>query len=389
MVWIHGGANALGASEIYDPMPLVETGDVVAVTINYRLGALGFLAHPALDSEGHRSVNYGIMDQQLALRWVQRNIDQFGGDPRNVTIFGESAGGLDVTTHVVSPYSAGLFHKAIIESGAYGLPNTPTLAKSEALGIAFGTRIGCIDQTAACLRSKSLADVLAHQGIVNTAGSAFNQSTQDGRILPEAHRTALAAGRINRVPVMQGANSHEGRSFVSPTLSAAAYEPTLRAYAMLGGKDPDRILAVYPLSDYPNPFEGASAALGDFAFACSARQSNQLLSQWVRTYAYEFADPNSSPRGAVHGAELKYLFRFIVGGVLLAGPELLPPDSQELAKAMQHYWTQFAWDGNPNSGDAPRWRRYRTRLDEIQLLVQPTPTVTFDYAIRHKCAFWD
>jgi para-nitrobenzyl esterase len=388
MVWIHGGANASGASEFYDPTPLLETGDVVAVTTNYRLGALGFLAHPALDSEGHRSVNYGIMDQQLALRWVQRNIDQFGGDPRNVTIFGESAGGLNVTTHVVSPLSAGLFHRAVIESGAYQL-DTPTLAASEALGIAFGTRIGCSDQTAACLRSKSVAEVLAHQGAALTPGSAFNQSTQDGRILPEAHRTALATGRINRVPVMQGANSNEGRSFVSPTLSAAAYEPTLRAYALLAGKDPDQILAVYPLSNYANPFEGASAALGDAAFACSARQSNQLLSQWVRTYAYEFADPRSSPQGAVHGAELQYLFRFIFGGVVVAGPELLPPDSQELAKAMQQYWTQFARDGNPNSRDTPRWRRFRTSLDWIQLFIPPAPTVTFDYAIQHKCAFWD
>jgi len=334
-------------------------------------------------------VNYGIMDQQLALRWVQRNIDQFGGDPRNVTIFGESAGGLNVTTHVVSPYSAGLFHRAIIESGAYGLVDTPTLAASQARGIAFGTRIGCMDQTAACLRSKSLAEVLAHQGTVNTAGSAYNQLTQDGRILPEAHRTALAAGRINRVPVMQGANSNEGRSFVPTTLSAAAYEPTLRGFALGGGKDPDQILAVYPLSNYPNPFEGASAALGDLYFACSARQSNQLLSQWVRTYAYEFADPNSSPRGAVHFAEVQYLFRLNISGVLVGGPESLPPDSQELAAAMQDYWTQFAWDSNPNSGDTPRWRRYKTRLDEIHLLVQPTPTVTFDYAIRHKCAFWD
>jgi para-nitrobenzyl esterase len=362
----------------------------VAVTINYRVGALGFLAHPALDSEGHRSVNYGIMDQQLALRWVQRNIDQFGGDRRNVTIFGESSGGFNVTTHVVSPYSAGLFHKAIIESGANIVAlDTPTLAASQAQGMAFGTRIGCMDQTAACLRSKSLAEVLAHQGTVNSAGSAYNMLTQDGRILPEAQRTALAAGRINRVPVMQGANSNEGGYFVSPNLSVAEYEPTLKAFALGGGKDPNQILAVYPLSNYRNPFEGVSAALGDFVFACSARRSNQLLSQWVRTYAYEFADPNSILGGAVHGAELQYLFRLNFEGLLVGGPESLPPDSQELAKAMQHYWTQFAWDGNPNSRDTPRWRRYRTRLDEIQLLVQPTPAVTFDYAIRHKCAFWD
>ena len=109
MVWIYGGANASGASDFYDPTPLVEAGGVVVVTVNYRIGVLGFLAHPALDGEGHEAVNYGVMDQQLALLWVRDNIRHFGGDRGNVTIFGESAGGLNVTTHLVSPRSAGLF----------------------------------------------------------------------------------------------------------------------------------------------------------------------------------------------------------------------------------------------------------------------------------------
>jgi para-nitrobenzyl esterase len=181
MVWIHGGANSSGASDFYDPTPLVETGGVLIVTINYRLGALGFLAHPALDGEGHIAVNYGVIDQQLALRWVHDNIARFGGDPGNVTIFGESAGGLNVTTHLVSPLSAGLFQRAIIESGAYQL-NTPSLAASEARGIAFAKQVGCTDQSAACLRSKSLADVLANSGGVY--GTAYNQSTVDGQVLP-------------------------------------------------------------------------------------------------------------------------------------------------------------------------------------------------------------
>src|SRR5687768_3821907 len=116
MVWIHGGANVGGASDFTDPAPLVETGNVVVVSMNYRLGAFGFLAHPALDAEGHPFANYGVMDQQLALKWVRHNIARFGGDPRNVTIFGWSAGGLNVTTHLISPTSKGLFDKAIIQS---------------------------------------------------------------------------------------------------------------------------------------------------------------------------------------------------------------------------------------------------------------------------------
>jgi para-nitrobenzyl esterase len=221
------------------------------------------------------------MDQQLALRWVRDNIDRFGGDSGNVTIFGQSAGGLNVTTHVVSPRSTGLFHKAIIESGAYQL-STPSLAASEARGTAFANRIGCTDQSAACLRSKSLADVLANAGTVNTGGAAYNQSTVDGQVLPETQISAIAAGRINRVPIMQGAASHEGRIFTSPTLTVAGYQASLAGFAAAFGRSVTEAFATYPLSDYPNPFEAIAAVLGDFAFACSAQKSNQFLAQYVR-----------------------------------------------------------------------------------------------------------
>jgi para-nitrobenzyl esterase len=199
MVWIHGGANVSGASEFYDPTPLVEIGEgVVVVTMNYRLGPLGFLAHPALDAEGHAAVNYGVMDQQLALKWVRENIEAFAGDARNVTIFGESSGGLDVTTHLISPLSAGLFDRAIIQSGAYEL-DTPALAQSEELGLAFAKRAGCADQTAACLRALSADRVIANAGEVGAPGSSINQSTVDGRVLPESQRAALEAGRVAHV----------------------------------------------------------------------------------------------------------------------------------------------------------------------------------------------
>src|SRR5262249_34201373 len=178
MVWIHGGPNAIGAGDLYDPTPLVETGGVIVVTLNYRLGPLGFLAHPALDTEGHPAANYGIMDQQLALRWIQTNISGFGGNPNNVTIIGESAGGLDVLTHLASPVSAGLFQRAIVQSGAYQL-NPPSLSASEARGSPFASAVGCstqdTDRPADCLRSLSVADILAK------ATNSYNQSTVDGR----------------------------------------------------------------------------------------------------------------------------------------------------------------------------------------------------------------
>jgi para-nitrobenzyl esterase len=214
MVWIHGGALVTGESDDYDPTALVEDG-VIVVTINYRLGALGFFAHPAFaaestdadrdrDIDSNSAGDYGLMDQQLALRWVRDNILFFGGDPLNVTIFGESAGGLSVFSQLVSPPADGLFHKAIIESGAYAL-NTQTLDTAEAAGTAFATAAGCSSQTSACLRALPVTTILANE---NPAGYTPNI---DGEFFPLSLNTALATGQFHRVPVIQGSNHDEWR----------------------------------------------------------------------------------------------------------------------------------------------------------------------------------
>src|SRR5947208_6294913 len=208
MVWIHGGVFTVGESDDYIPTKLVEQGDVIVVTINYRLGALGFLAHPALTAESpdHVSGNYGIMDQQFALRWVRRNIAAFGGNRHNVTIFGESAGGLSVLSNLTSPTAAGLFHQAIVESGAYMLA-LPTLADAESQSTAFANSVGCTDQTVECLRSTSVETILANQGDVSP--------NADGKVLPLSLDTAFATGQFHHVPVMQGTNHDEMRLFVA------------------------------------------------------------------------------------------------------------------------------------------------------------------------------
>jgi para-nitrobenzyl esterase len=390
MVWIYGGANAIGASTYYDPTPLVEAEDVVVVTMNYRVGALGFLAHPALDSEGHAAVNYGVMDQQLALKWVQENIGGFGGDKGNVTIFGESAGGLNVLTHIVSPLSAGLFHKAIVQSGAYTL-STPTLTASQARGTAFATRLGCSAQTAACLRAKTTEEILAQQGTVNTAGSAYNQSTIDGQVLTETQLAALTGGRFNRVPVMQGATSNEGRTFTAPSLSQAAYEATIGGYSAIAGRTPAEALATYSLQAYGTPAEAVAAATGDFAFACSSRRANRLLAGFVTTYAYEFADPSATGSGATHGSEISYLMKVNssagVGSTSGVGWDSAG-DSLALSLAMRRYWAQFARAGDPNAAGVPGWQPFSTAADNVQLLVPPTPRQDAGFAGRHQCAFW-
>lgn len=406
MFWMHGGALVVGESDDYNPEHLVEQG-VVVVTINYRLGALGFLAHPALSAEAvdpdtdndldhaPSSGNYGIMDQQLALRWVERNIEAFGGDPHNVTIFGESAGGLSTFSNLVSPRARGLFEKAIVESGAYRL-NLPSLATAEAQGTAFATAAGCTDQTAACLRSLTVAQVLAKE---NPAGYVTNV---DARVLPQSIDTALAAGEFNRVPVINGSNHDEWRLFVALNDVFAGIIPTPGNYpqviaATLGipvaATGP--IVALYPPGTTTESTELALGALGtDAIFACPAHFASALTSQFVPTFAYEFNDENAPedflpfagfPYGAAHASELQYLF-----GVRPTVPiSPFTPDQQQLSGNMVEYWTAFAANGNPNHLGIPNWPAFSVAGEEMQSLVPPTPVNETTFAIDHKCAFWD
>ena len=224
-IFIHGGALVTGAGAAFDPSVLVSTHNIIVVTINYRLGALGWLVHPALDGNGIAG-NYGLMDQQLAFKWVRDNIEHFGGNPNRVTIGGESAGGLSTSSNLASPTANGLFHAAIIESGAYMLFSVRPVAPQEALGVTFATAVGCTGtnaQIAACLRNTPVATLLAAQGIINTS------PTSGTTILPQGLSDAFGSGNFNRVPVMQGTNLNEGTLFepffFDPTFTFVAGRP--------------------------------------------------------------------------------------------------------------------------------------------------------------------
>jgi para-nitrobenzyl esterase len=396
MFWIHGGALIVGESDGYDPTRLVAQG-VIVVTINYRLGELGFLAHPALSAESPTgaSGNYGLMDQQAAMRWVQRNIRAFGGDADNVTIFGESAGGLSVHSELASPLAAGLFHKAIVESGAYAL-SQPSLASAQASGTAYAAGAGCASQTAACLRSLSVPAILAAQTATTIVPNL------DGFVLPQTVRSAFTTGQFNRVPVIEGSNHDEWRLFVAQTeaatgvpLTAAGYIPAIAATLGVSPGFAALIASVYPLAAYGgNPSVALGAVGTDVVFACNARISARLLSQYVPTYQYEFNDPTvpmlyfaniSFPTGAYHASEIGYIFDITQTPVPNPG---LSPAQRNLSDAMVGYWTQFARSGDPNSVGAPAWAAYAAMSDLFQSLQLPTATTKTGFATDHKCAFW-
>jgi para-nitrobenzyl esterase len=406
MVWIHGGALAVGESNEYDATRLVQRG-VVVVTINYRLGALGFLAHPALTGESPDRIsgNYGFKDQQAALKWVRRNIRAFGGNPEKVTVFGESAGGLSTFVNLVSPTARGLFHRAIVQSGAY-LLTQPTLAQAEAAGTNFANAVQCNQANPAdvltCLRALPVSTILG-------VASFSPAPNVDGKVLTQSIGSALANGQFNRVPLMNGSNHDEWNLFVAldfdltgHPVTAATYPAAIAATIGVPLASPAVALvqAQYPGASFPT-YDQAVGALGtDAIFACTARFADELASAFVPTFAYEFNDANapqnflppvSFPYGAAHASEIQYIFPTAnPSGLGLNLPQTpLNANQRLLADKMVGYWTEFAGSGDPNGHGSPHWPQFERGRQVMQSLVAPTPTTETNFATAHQCAFWD
>jgi para-nitrobenzyl esterase len=393
MVWVHGGSLRTGESDDYNPAGLVRDG-VVVVTINYRLGALGFLADSALAGHpGGPAGNYGLMDQQAALRWVQHNIRGFGGDPGDVTLFGESAGGLSTLAQLVSPGARGLFQRAIVESGTYQLTQQP-LAAAESAGQAFSDKAGCASttapaSTAACLRRLPVSAILADEDPTGYTPDV------DGAVLTQPVKTALARGQFNRVPVIIGTNHDEYRLFVAGIqllggrVTAANYQTMIASTLGVSAGIADAIAAQYPLSRYPSPPVALGAVGTDAIFACHALTAEQSLARHVPTYAYEFNDENAPelflppagfPYGAAHASELPYLF----GQTAIPHPAGFSAAQLQLAANMKRDWTNLAKTGIPAAG----WPKFTATSQRMLSLVPPAPQVETDFAAQHHCAFW-
>jgi para-nitrobenzyl esterase len=398
MVWIHGGghvtgsaANELSGIRTYDGGALATKEGVIVVTINYRLGALGFLAHPTLAAEDpdRSEGNYGTLDQLAALRWVKANAAAIGGDASRVTIFGESAGAVSVCTLVASPLAKGLFSGAIMQSGG-------CVAKARTDAEAFGAKVFAAAkcETAAdplaCMRALGAEAVVGALPVdIDIAGAAAAGygSVDDGYVVPGKPLEIIAAGGHVKVPMIVGSNSDEtSRSVpIPPTATAAQYEAAVRT---LLGAHADPVLAAYPAADYPSPWKAYVALTTDVKFGCSARKTLRALSKSsTPAYRYYFShalDTGPAAKlGAWHGVDVLYVFDHLAIGGYVPGA-----GDKTVADAMMHRWASFARNpADPNGAQAPAWPAYAAASDPYLELASPVVTGT---ALRTpQCDFWD
>jgi para-nitrobenzyl esterase len=348
MFWIYGGGFTYGSSagRIYDGTHVAEHG-VVVVSFNYRLNVLSGFAHPLLSKEsGHGSGNYGLLDQIAALKWVQKNITAFGGDPNNVTIWGESAGGLSVTALLVSPLTTGLFHKAIIESGAGNLLTTQDAA--ERAGEQLVKRMGLEGDPnpLTTLRSKpwkDFPDNTNYRGAPVLDGYAFTQHPRD----------AWAKGQQHNVPIIIGYNHDEETFFLDRDGVLPATIPDFqKSIRERFGTNAPLILELYPVKTDDDVYWAEIAMRTDQRFGVSARQmlrgwSTVSSKAWQYHFSYLPDASRDSKRGVPHAAELSYVF----GNVAANADQLTRETSEEMVK----YWTQFAKTGDPNQPGLPAW----------------------------------
>ena len=403
-VWIHGGGFIIGQGSYTetDGQRLALRENVVVVTINYRLGIFGFLAHPALtaqDPNHPTSGNYGIEDQTAALRWVRDNISAFGGDPDKVMVFGQSAGGISVCAQLASPAASGLFQRAAIQSGPCTSP-MPSLEAVSKLGTQVQTSLSCdnAEDPLACLRGKSAEQVANTLPPDPTLGFGKDYTiwwpVHDDVVLPLQFMDAFESGQFNRVPVINGANLNEATLLIwlshnmrFKPLRAEQYREKLE-YLTGSPELADKVARQYPLANYDSPYWALTDSFSDGFFNCAARWQAQAMSLHVPTWTYQF-DYEEAPffipwadLKAFHAAEIQY----ILGRPWSFTRRNFKAKESNLADSMAGYWGQFARSGDPNGAGRTNWPVYDS--DDKTLLFNLQNSVGTGIH-KKECRFWE
>ncbi len=390
MVWLHGGGHQFGSGSqfLYQSNGLVEKG-VVLITVNYRLGALGYMAHPTLSEEDGVSGNYGLQDQIAALAWVKNNARAFGGDPENVTVFGESAGAQSVSEIMASPLADGLYHKVILQSGSSSYnaihlkdSRATSVRPAEEIGAEFISSFAPDSQTAEALRAIPVELIIAAQS-ANPAFDRYWLPNVDGRVLPRAIGAAIRDGETPALPMLAGYNADEASLYFndvqSPTVLASPITGTLperhqKLVDVFGDNLAKALIALYSMDSDATWDAGAQAMLGDEMFGVHMRFiSVANADRKAPTWLYQFTRVPPSPKqtlGAYHSSELTFVFDS-------HPPALkLPLSDRQLTDYMLTYWSNFARTGDPNSASVPKWPAYSSSADEwLELDATPVAAV--------------
>jgi para-nitrobenzyl esterase len=388
MVWIHGGGNVEGSQEWPPLGPMLASHGVVVVTINYRLGVFGYLAHPALtaESENHASGNYGLLDQMAAIKWVQQNIDRFGGDPHNVTVFGASSGSLDICDLMASPLADGLFQRAIMQSGVCVDSLVPRLPSSEASGVQLAQDLGLENGSGVLAKLRSLpADELVRKAA--DEGDLDLNPVIDGWVLRQQPATVFSQGQQIKVPVIVGSNANEVSIFASPLVGGKSNRPkSLTEYHEWLSRefhnDVDKVFSAYPAqndADVPSAYLALDTDLS-FGFGANLL-AREVAAHGGHAYLYIFTNVGAgefAELGAFHSEESMFL-----SGKYWSSWVRSPGDAQ-LSETMVSYWVQFAKTGDPSIQGLPPWPAYDPGVPTAQELGPEVKQIPVPHAAKMK-----